>query len=80
MQRVQFTEIIGGAFTESSGVKSGQMLFLRKLLEDPRGGALDMRVVGEQMPALADAKKRLRMLSLYDTYEHAVEKRSFSPV
>jgi len=54
MQRVDFPEIMRRAFAESGGVKSGKVLFLGKLLKDRCGGALYVRMVGEQVAALAD--------------------------
>ena len=54
MKGVQFAEIVRGAVTKGGAVESGEMLFLRKLLEDRRGGRLDMGVMGEQVAALAD--------------------------
>ena len=54
MQRVQFPEIARRALAEGDGVESRKAPFLRELLEDARGGAGDVRVMGEQVAALAD--------------------------
>ncbi len=54
MQSVEFTAIIRGAVAESGGAESGEMLFLRKLLEDRRGGADDVGMVGKPVAAIAD--------------------------
>ena len=53
MKGVDFSEVVGGSFAESGGVKSGKLLFLSKLPEDRDDGALNMSVVREQVPALA---------------------------
>src|ERR1019366_7190483 len=54
VQGVQFAEIIRRAAAERGGVESGKVLFLRKMLEDRRGGAANVGVMGEQVAALAD--------------------------
>ena len=54
MQRVQFAELMRRPVAERGGVESGQMLFLRKLLEERRGGTANMGVMGERLAALAD--------------------------
>jgi len=54
VQSVQLAEVMCGTVAECGGVKSGKVLFFRKLLEDRRGGAGDMGMMGEHIAALAN--------------------------
>src|SRR5215472_16274741 len=54
MKGIQFAKIVRGALAESGGAKSGEALFVRELLEDRSGGALDVSVMGEKVIAPAD--------------------------
>jgi len=54
VERVQFAEIVRGAIAKSGRVEPGEVVFLRELLEDRRGGADDVSVAGELAPAFAD--------------------------
>ena len=51
MQSVEFAEIIRGAVAESGGAESGEMLFLRELFEERRGGAGDVGMMGKAVGA-----------------------------
>jgi hypothetical protein len=54
VQRIQLPEILRRAVAECVRVKPCEILFLGKVLEDGRGGALDVNMVREQVPALAN--------------------------
>jgi hypothetical protein len=59
MQSIHFCEIMRRAAAEPTGVKSSEMLFFRKLLEDRRGSALNMRVMGSSLEYLGMLQTRM---------------------
>jgi hypothetical protein len=54
MQGVQLTEVIRSAIAESVRAEPRELVFLRKLQEDRRGGACDVAEMSETIAAFAD--------------------------